>query len=61
MKNIEIKTLGDSKMLINWANVNCVKELTNNFGESYREIVFSNGSTASTKSTVQEITKLLEL
>jgi hypothetical protein len=53
--NIEIKTTSDSLMLVNWNNVNCVKETKSHFGDPYREIYFNNGSEISTNETVEDI------
>ena len=55
MKNIKLETLGQSAMLVNWDNVNLVKEVTSTFGEQYREIYFANGSTVATKQTMCEL------
>ena len=55
MRNIKLETLGQSTMLVNWDNVNLVKEVTSTFGEQYREIYFANGSTVATKETMDHL------
>jgi hypothetical protein len=55
MRNIKLETLGQSPMLVNWDNVNLVKEVTSTFGEQYREIYFANGSTVATKQTMDQL------
>ena len=59
MRNIKLETLGQSSMLVNWDNVNMVKEVTSSFGEKYREIFFANGSTVATKITMEELESML--
>ena len=55
MRNIKLDTLSQSPMLVNWDNVNMVKEVVSSFGEKYREIFFANGSTVATKMTMDEL------
>ena len=59
MKNIKVRTLGDDEMFVNWDNVNYVKDSTNHFGQSYREIVFCNGNTVATSETIEELERKL--
>jgi len=55
MRNIRLETMGQSSMLVNWDNVNMVKEATSSFGEKYREVYFANGSTVTTKQTMEQL------
>ena len=55
MRNIKIESLSHASMLVNWDNVNMVKEVTSTFGEQYREIYFANGSTMVTSETMTEL------
>jgi|TARA_R110001583_G_scaffold114905_1_gene265429 hypothetical protein len=55
MKNIKLETVGQSAMMVNWDNVNMVKEITTSFGEVYRELYFTNGSTVVTTETMEDL------
>ena len=60
MRNIKIESLGHASMLVNWDNVNMVKEVTSTFGEQYREVYFANGSTMVTSETMTELERKLD-